>query len=126
MNYENIATVIFSHPPIGYVGMTEAQAIEKFGQDKVKVYKSKFTNMFYSLALDDNKKLGTLLKLICQITDDGDEKVVGCHGIGRGVDEMMQLVSVAVNMGATKRDFDNTVAIHPTASEEFVLMDPKF
>ena len=125
MNYQNIATVIFSHPPIGIVGMTETEAIEKFGSEKVKVYKSKFTNMFYSLAKDDKKKLSTLIKLMCHLRDDGQEQVVGCHAIGRGIDEMIQLVSVALNMGATKRDFDNTVAIHPTASEEFVLMDPK-
>jgi len=125
MNYNNIATVIFSHPPIGLVGLTEVQAIAKFGIEKVKVYKSKFTNMFYSLALDDKKKLSTLFKLICRIRDDGEEEIVGCHSIGKGIDEMIQLVSVALNMGATKRDFDNTIAIHPTASEEFVLMDHK-
>lgn len=126
MNYNNIATVIFSHPPIGLVGVTEAQAVEKHGLENVKVYKSKFTNMFYSLALEDKKKLSTLFKLICHVREDGSELIVGCHCIGRGADEMLQLVSVAMNMGATKKDFDNTVAIHPTASEEFVLMDPKF
>lgn len=126
MNYENIATAIFSHPPIGLVGLTESQAVERYGTEKVKVYRSKFTNMFYSLAKEDKKKLSTLFKLICLIREDGQEQIVGCHCIGRGADEMLQLVSVALNMGATKRDFDNTVAIHPTASEEFVLMDPKF
>ena len=78
--------------------------------------------MFYSLAKDDSKKLGTL---VCHIEENGDEKIVGCHSIGKNVDEMIQLVSVALNMGATKKDFDSTVAIHPSASEEFVLMDPK-
>jgi len=81
--------------------------------------------MFYSLALEDKKKLGTLFKLICLKQENGEEKVIGSHGIGRGIDEMIQLVAVAINMGATKRDFDRTIAIHPTASEEFVLMDPK-
>lgn len=81
--------------------------------------------MFYSLAKDDSKKLGTLFKLVCHIQENGDEKIIGCHCIGKGVDEMIQLVSVAYNMGATKKDFDRTVAIHPTASEEFVLMEPK-
>ena len=57
---------------------------------------------------------------------DGTERVVGAHGMGRGIDEMMQGVSVAINMGATKQDFDNSVAIHPTASEELVLMDTKY
>ena len=81
--------------------------------------------MFYSLASEDKKKLSTLIKLICVISDDGEEKVVGCHALGKGIDEMIQLVGLAINMGATKRDFDRTVAVHPTASEEFVLMDPK-
>lgn len=124
MNYNNIPTVIFSHPPIGYVGLSEEQARTKHG-DRVKVYKSKFTNMFYSLAKEDGKKLQTLMKLICAIEDDGTERVVGSHAIGRGIDEMIQLVAVAINMNATKKDFDATVAIHPTASEEYVLMDPK-
>eukprot|EP00347_Sterkiella_histriomuscorum_P010522 403375964 len=124
MNYDNIPTVIFSHPPIGYVGLSEQQARKEFG-DKVKVYKSKFVNMFYSLAKDDQKKLNTLMKLICVVQEDGQEKIVGCHCIGRNIDEMMQIISVTLNMGATKKDYDSTVAIHPTASEEFVLMDPK-
>ena len=126
MNYHNIATVIFSHPPIGSVGLTEGQAKKKYGEEHVKVYRSKFTNMFYSLALDESRKMGTLFKLVTANTPDGkQELVVGAHGHGKGIDEMMQLVSVAVNMGATKRDFDSSVAIHPTASEEWVLMDAK-
>lgn len=125
MNYNDIATVIFAHPPIGMVGLTESQAKQKFGESKIKVYRSKFVNMFYSLAKDDSKKQFTMLKLVCHVQENGDEKIVGCHCIGKGVDEMIQLVSVAFNMGATKKDFDRTVAIHPTASEEFVLMDPK-
>lgn len=81
--------------------------------------------MFYSLAKDDSKKLGTLFKVIFHVEADGTERLVGCQSIGKGIDEMIQLVSVVLNMGGTKRDFDRTVAIHPTASEEFVLMDPK-
>lgn len=81
--------------------------------------------MFYSLAKDDSKKLNSLFKLICVKQEDGSEKIVGSHSIGRGVDEMMQMVTVAIEMGATKKDFDKTIAIHPTASEEFVLMDSK-
>ena len=89
MNYHNIPTVIFSHPPIGSVGLTEGQAIAKFGADKVKVYRSKFVNMFYSLAKDDSKKMGTLFKLICHIEESGAERLVGCYCIGKGVDEMI-------------------------------------
>jgi glutathione reductase (NADPH) len=125
MNYDNVATVVFSHPPIGVVGLTESQAFAKFGKDKIKVYKSKFANMFYSLAKDDSKKMGTLFKLVCHIQENGEEKIIGCHCIGKSSDEMIQVVSVALNMGATKKDFDKTVAIHPTASEELVLMEPK-
>lgn len=126
MNYNNIATVIFSHPPIGSVGLTEGQAKAKYGLANVKIYRSKFVNMFYSLAQEDSKKMGTLFKLVTANTPDGKEElVVGAHGHGKGIEEMMQVISVAVNMGATKRDFDTSVGIHPTASEEWVLMDPK-
>ena len=126
MCYDNIATVIFSHPPIGCVGLTEEQARSKFGQDSVKCYKSEFINMFYSPGQSDDVKLKSLFKVICHTEADGTERVVGCHCIGKGVDEMMQGISIAITMGATKQDFDNSVAIHPTASEEFVLMDAKF
>jgi glutathione reductase (NADPH) len=81
--------------------------------------------MFYSPGQSDDVKLKSFFKLICHVENDGTERVVGCHCIGKGVDEMMQGISVAVTMGASKQDFDNSVAIHPTASEEFVLMDAK-
>ena len=82
--------------------------------------------MFYSPAMSDDKKLKSLFKLICHVESEGKEIVVGCHCIGKNVDEMMQGISIAITMGATKQDFDNSVAIHPTASEEFVLMDANF
>ena len=81
--------------------------------------------MYYSLAKDDSKKLSTLFKLVCHVEASGEERLVGCHCIGKSADEMIQLISVSLNMGATKKDFDRTVAVHPSASEEFVLMDPK-
>ena len=102
MCLDNIATVIFSHPPIGVVGLSEEQAVDKFGKENVKVYKSKFTNMFYSPALSDDKKQGSFFKLICHLESEKIERVVGCHCIGKGVDEMMQGISVAITMGATK------------------------
>lgn len=71
MCYDNIATVIFSHPPIGTVGLSEEKAVEKFGADKVKVYKSNFINMFYSPGQSDQMKLKSLIKIICHIEDDG-------------------------------------------------------
>ena len=89
----------------------------------MKTYKSKFINMLYSPCLTQEKKQSSYFKVITHFEDDGTERVVGAFAIGKGVDEMMQGVSVAVTMGATKQDFDNSVAVHPTASEEWVLMD---
>lgn len=116
LDYSNIPTVVFSHPTIGTVGLTEREAREMYGDDKIKIYQSKFTNMYY--AMSENKPK-TAMKLVCLLPE---EKVVGLHCIGMGCDEMLQGFSVAVKMGATKKDFDNTVAIHPTSSEEFVTM----
>jgi glutathione reductase (NADPH) len=115
LDYDNIPTVIFSHPPIGTVGLTEAEARTKFG-DEVTVYSTKFTAMAYAFS---EEKTPTSMKLV---TMGSDEKIVGCHLIGDGVDEMLQGFAVAVRMGATKADFDDTVAIHPTSAEELVTM----
>ena len=123
MCYDNIATVIFSHPPIGCCGLTEEAAIAKYGADKVRAYRSKFINMYYSPALTMDKKQQSLFKVITHFEEDGTERVVGCFGIGKGVDEMIQLISIAVTAKLTKQDFDNSVAVHPTAAEEWVLMD---
>ena len=116
LDYTDVATVVFSHPVIGSVGLTEEKAIAKYGVENIKVYKSSFTPMY--TALGDNRQPSTM-KLV---TLGEDEKIIGLHGIGYGVDEMIQGFSVAIKMGATKADFDNTVAIHPTGSEEFVTM----
>jgi glutathione reductase (NADPH) len=115
LDYRLIPTVIFSHPPIGTVGMTEDEARARHG-DAVKVYTSTFTAMFYALG---DMKRQTSMKLI---TVGEEERVVGCHVIGEGADEMMQGFAVAIRMGATKADLDDTVAIHPTSSEELVTM----
>ena len=115
LDYNLIPTVIFSHPTIGTVGLTEAQAREQYG-DSVKVYTSAFTGMYY--ALGTNKKRSSMKLVVA----GEDEKVVGVHVIGEGADEMMQGFAVAVRMGATKKDFDDTVAIHPTSAEELVTM----
>lgn len=116
LDYTDVATVVFSHPVIGAVGLTEEKAIAKYGSENIKVYKSSFTPMY--TALGDNRQPSTM-KLV---TLGENEKIIGLHGIGYGVDEMIQGFSVAIKMGATKADFDNTVAIHPTGSEEFVTM----
>ena len=116
LDYTNVATVVFSHPAIGSIGYTEEQAIKEFGEENIKVYKSSFTPMYSAIT---SHRQPCFMKLV---TVGEDEKVVGLHGIGYGVDEMIQGFAVAIKMGATKRDFDNTVAIHPTGSEEFVTM----
>ncbi len=114
LNYENIPSVVFAHPPVGTIGLSETEAKNKF--DKVKVYKSTFTPMADALS---EHKTTTALKLVCV---DDDEKIVGCHIIGTGADEMLQGFAVAIKMGARKKDFDDTVAIHPTSAEELVTM----
>ena len=114
LDYDNIPSVVFSHPPIGTVGMTEDEARERYGQ--VKIYQSRFTNMINALS---EQKPKSLIKMI---TAGAKEKVVGIHVIGEGADEIVQGFAVAIRMGAHKTDLDNTVAIHPTASEELVLL----
>lgn len=116
LNYENISTVIFSHPPIGTVGLSEEKAVKQYGANKIKVYQTRFNPMFDALSED---KTPTAMKLV---TLGPEEKIIGLHVIGYGADEMLQGFGVAVKMGACKKDFDNTVAIHPTAAEEFVTM----
>ena len=116
MDYELIPTVVFSHPAIGSIGLTQEQAEAKYGVENIKVYQSTFTGMYSAITVHRQM---TKLKLI---TLGEEEKVIGLHGIGGGIDEMIQGFAVALKMGATKADFDATVAIHPTASEEFVTM----
>ena len=116
MDYDNIPTVVFSHPPIGTIGLSFERAVEIHGEENIRVYESRFVNMRYAVSAH---KPDTVMKLI---TAGAEEKVVGCHVVGDGADEMMQGFAVAIKMGATKSDFDNTVAIHPTAAEEFVTL----
>ncbi len=115
LTYENVPSVVFSHPPIGTVGLTEDEARAVHG-DAVKVYQTRFTPMYHAFT---RRKPKTAMKLV---TVGAQEKVVGCHVIGIGADEMMQGFAVALRMGATKRDLDDTVAIHPTSAEELVTM----
>ena len=116
LDYDNVPTVVFSHPPIGTVGLTEPQAREHYGNSAVKIYQSGFTSMYTA---PTHHAQPSRMKLVCV---GPEEKIVGIHGIGIGMDEILQGFAVALKMGATKRDFDNTVAIHPTAAEEFVTM----
>lgn len=116
LNYDLVPTVVFSHPPIGTIGKTEAEARAEFGDAAVKVYNSEFTAMYRALT---SHREPTRMKLVCR---GPEQKIVGLHVIGYAADEMLQGFAVAIKMGATKADFDNCVAIHPTSAEEFVTM----
>jgi glutathione reductase (NADPH) len=115
LDYRMIPSVVFTHPPIGTVGANEAQARAQYG-DAVRVYVADFTPMYHAMT---SRKTRTDMKLVCV---GAEQRIVGCHIIGSGADEMLQGFAVAIRMGATKRDFDDTVAIHPTSAEELVTM----
>jgi len=116
VDYELIPTVIFGHPPIGTIGLTEPEARARYGHDAVKVFRSSFVPLYHALT---GSKPRTEMKLV---TLGPEQRIVGLHVVGPGADEMLQGFAVAVRMGATKKDFDDTVAIHPTSAEEFVTM----
>ena len=116
LDYHNIPTVIFGHPPIGTVGLSEQAARDDYGDEAVTIYKSSFIPMYHALT---TAKPRCDMKLV---TVGPKKRVVGVHVVGPGADEMMQGFAVAVRMGATKEDFDDTVAIHPTSAEELVTM----
>jgi len=115
LDYMLIPTVVFSHPVIGTVGLTEAEARVAHG-DGLRCYTAEFVPMYHALTA---RKRRARMKLV---TAGPDERIVGLHVIGEGADEMLQGFAVALRMGATKRDFDDTVAIHPTSAEELVTM----
>jgi glutathione reductase (NADPH) len=115
LDYELIPTVVFSHPPIATIGVTEEAARDQYGE-RIRVYQTRFTAMYNSISGHD---IPTAMKLVCL---DEEEKIIGCHMIGPAVDEMLQGFAVAIRMGACKKDFDDTIAIHPTSSEELVTM----
>ncbi len=114
MDYENVASVVFSHPALGAVGLSEEEARARHGD--VRVYRSNFRPMLQALA-DGTQR--SLFKLVCV---GEEERVVGVHLLGESADEILQGFALAVKMGATKARFDETVAIHPTSAEEVVLM----
>ncbi len=115
LSYDLVPSVIFGHPPVGSVGMTESEAREAHGED-LKVYHTRFTPMYYAFTAH---RRPCEMKLL---TVGAKERVIGCHIVGLGADEMLQGFAVAIRMGATKADFDDTVAIHPTGAEELVTM----
>ena len=115
LDYDDIATVVFAHPPLGMVGLTEAQARTQHG-DAVKTYTARFRPMLHALADSPQR---SLFKLVCV---GAEERVAGIHLLGEGADEILQGFAVALKKGITKRDLDDTMAIHPTSAEEVVLM----
>jgi len=120
LDYDKIPTVVFSHPEVGTTGLTEPQAVKKYGKENIKIYHTKFSDMFFDVfPPEEKKKEPTEFKIICV---GKEEKIVGLHILGKGCDEMMQGFGLAVKMGATKKDFDSCVAIHPTSAEELVTM----
>ncbi|KAK4549652.1 GTP-binding protein gtr1 [Oleoguttula mirabilis] len=118
LDYSNIPSVVFAHPEVGSIGLTEPAAREKYGDENIKVYNSSFTAMYYSM-MEPEDKGPTSYKLVCA---GKEEKVVGMHILGLGSGEILQGFGVAIKMGATKADFDRCVAIHPTSAEELVTM----
>ena len=114
VNYDHIGSVVFSHPPIGTVGLSEEEAISRYGNGQINVHRKQFNTLFE--AFSDNKT-PSIIKLI---TLGKEEKIIGLHAIGYGVDEILQGFVVALKMGACKRDFDETMSIHPTSAEELV------
>ncbi|KAH7040695.1 putative glutathione reductase [Microdochium trichocladiopsis] len=118
IDYSNIPSVVFAHPEVGSIGLTEPQAIEKYGKENLTIYKTNFTAMYYAM-MDPEDKGPTKYKLICA---GPEQKVVGLHIMGLGSGEMLQGFGVAIKMGATKKDFDSCIAIHPTSAEELVTL----
>lgn len=116
--YEDIPTVVFGHPPLGSVGLTEPEAKEKYGEDKIKIYNSSFRSLYFSMVPEDEKEPSVYKVIVA----GPEEKIVGIHIIGQGSDEVIQGFAVALKMGATKADLDNCVAIHPTSGEELVTL----
>src|SRR5262249_40839574 len=114
VDHVNVATAVFSEPEVGAVGLTEADARKHFR--KVEVYRTDFRPLKATLS---GRETRVLMKLV---VDGETDRVVGCHIVGPDAGEMIQLIAIAVKMGATKADFDATVAVHPTGAEELVTM----
>jgi glutathione reductase (NADPH) len=115
VNYDHIPTAIFSQPPIGTVGLSEEQATEIYGND-FKVFRSEYKSMKFTLSGRDERSL------IKMLVDTKTDKVIGAHMIGPDSAEIIQGIAIAIKCGATKAQFDDTVAVHPSSAEEFVLM----
>ena len=116
LNLNGIPTVVFSHPPIATLGLSESDAKDKFGAQNIEIFTSSFVAMIFAVT---KKREPTKIKMICK---KDDKRILGIHAIGYAMDEVLQGFAVAFSMNATKDDFDNTLAIHPTSAEELVTM----
>ena len=116
VNHDLVASAVFSQPELATVGLSEEAAISRFGADAVVIHKARFRSMAQALPKRGSR---TLLKLVIEASTD---KVLGCHMVGEHAAEIIQMAAIAVGMGATKADFDRTMALHPSVSEEFVTM----
>lgn len=123
MDYDMVPTAVFSHPPLAVMGLTEAEAIARYGEAEVTTHTTTFVNMLYSreFLFEGQEQPKTRAVLVCV---GKEQRVIGLHMIGLAVDEILQGFSVALKMGATKADFDSVVAIHPTSAEELVTIPP--
>ena len=118
IDYKNIASAVFSQPAIGVVGLNETEAIEKYkNSGGIKIYKTQFKPMKETLGRQKDTKI--FMKMI---VSKSNNKVIGIHGVGDDMPEIIQICAVAIKMGATKQDFDETMGIHPTAAEELVTL----
>jgi glutathione reductase (NADPH) len=117
VDHSNVPTAVFSEPEVGVIGLTETQAREQL--DKVDIYKTSFRPMKATLSGRDTK---VFMKLV---VDGVSDRVVGCHVVGPDAGDLIQVIGIAVKMGATKADFDATMAVHPTMAEELVTMREK-
>jgi glutathione reductase (NADPH) len=116
VNHELVAMAVFSQPELATVGLSEEQAVARCGAEGVRVYRAKFRPMAQALP---KRGPAALLKLVVEIASG---KVLGCHMVGEHSAEVIQMAAIAIGMGATKADFDRTMALHPSVSEEFVTM----
>ncbi|MDR9402354.1 MAG: glutathione-disulfide reductase, partial [Halothece sp. Uz-M2-17] len=116
MSHENVPSAVFTSPEAATVGFTEAEAREQFGEEDIKIYRARFGSTYFSVT---QRKEKAMLKLVVQKSSD---RVLGAHMVGEAAAEIMQGVAIPIKMGATKADFDATVAIHPSVAEEFVTM----
>ncbi|KAI5862414.1 hypothetical protein GGS23DRAFT_605705 [Durotheca rogersii] len=118
ISYEDVPSVVFAHPEVGSVGLTEPQAEARYGRENLTVYRTSFTAMYYAM-MEPEHKAPTRYKVVCA---GPEQRVVGLHIMGLGSGEMLQGFGVAVKMGATKKDLDACIAIHPTSAEELVTL----